>query len=38
MLTSMADVLIRLAGAERPPSPCEETCRRRRHFLLVGVW
>ena len=38
MLTPIADVLIRMAGAVRPPRPCEETCRLRRHFAQVGTW
>ena len=38
MLTAIADVMIRRLGAERPRGPCEETCRRRRHFVLVGIW
>lgn len=38
MLTPFAEILIRLMGAERPRRPCEDTCRRRRHFVHVGIW
>lgn len=38
MLTSLADVMIRRARAERPREPREETCALRRHFVLVGIW
>ena len=38
MLTAYAAAMIRSSRVERPLRPSEETRRRHRHFVFVGIW